>query len=155
MRTKCSDWHDPRPEFRSAPTTEANLGDGLFPLTEYLDAGGEICVGSDSQIPVSLVEELRWLEYGQRLQRKQRNVAAMRAQASSGESLFQRAHGGGIGAHGGCFDDGAVVLDGSAIELRAATPAPAMDRRTLCQPPQSDRSGSVRRARVGSAEADT
>ena len=49
------------------PTTEANLGDGLFPLRAYLDAGGAWGIGSDSQISVSPIEELRWLEYGQRL----------------------------------------------------------------------------------------
>ncbi|MEO6226541.1 MAG: formimidoylglutamate deiminase, partial [Thermomonas sp.] len=47
------------------PTTEANLGDGLFPLREYLDAGGAWGIGSDSHCSVSPVEELRWLEYGQ------------------------------------------------------------------------------------------
>src|SRR5690606_12183655 len=45
------------------PTTEANLGDGLFPLRAYLEAGGAFGIGSDSQISVSPVEELRWLEY--------------------------------------------------------------------------------------------
>jgi formimidoylglutamate deiminase len=47
------------------PTTEANLGDGLFPLKAYLDAGGTLGIGSDSHISVSPIEELRWLEYGQ------------------------------------------------------------------------------------------
>ncbi|MGO4778130.1 amidohydrolase family protein, partial [Lysobacter sp. 2RAB21] len=45
-------------------TTEANLGDGFFPLRDYLDAGGYWGVGSDSHISISPVEELRWLEYG-------------------------------------------------------------------------------------------
>jgi formimidoylglutamate deiminase len=44
------------------PTTEANLGDGLFPLRAYLDAGGAWGIGSDSHVSVSPVEELRWLE---------------------------------------------------------------------------------------------
>jgi len=56
-------------------TTEANLGDGLFPLRDYLDAGGHWGVGSDSHISVSPVEELRWLEYGQRLITRRRNIA--------------------------------------------------------------------------------
>lgn len=56
-------------------TTEANLGDGLFPLRDYLDAGGHWGVGSDSHISVSPVEELRWLEYGQRLATRRRNIA--------------------------------------------------------------------------------
>ena len=44
------------------PTTEANLGDGLFPLREFLQAGGRWGIGSDSHVSVSPVEELRWLE---------------------------------------------------------------------------------------------
>jgi formimidoylglutamate deiminase len=50
------------------PTTEANLGDGFFPACGYLAAGGKFGIGSDSHISVSPIEELRWLEYGQRLQ---------------------------------------------------------------------------------------
>ena len=57
------------------PTTEANLGDGLFPLRAWLDAGGAWGIGSDSHISVSPVEELRWLEYGQRLVTRHRNIA--------------------------------------------------------------------------------
>ena len=49
------------------PTTEANLGDGLFNLAAFLDAGGRFGIGSDSHVSVSPIEELRWLEYGQRL----------------------------------------------------------------------------------------
>ena len=49
------------------PTTEANLGDGLFNLGGFLAAGGRFGIGSDSHVSVSPVEELRWLEYGQRL----------------------------------------------------------------------------------------
>jgi len=54
------------------PTTEADLGDGLFP--EYLDGGGRIAVGSDSNLAVSAAEELRLLEWGQRLRLHRRNV---------------------------------------------------------------------------------
>lgn len=82
------------------PTTEANLGDGLFPLQAYLDAGGAIGVGSDSHISVSPVEELRWLEYGQRLITRHRNVAATAATPSTGERLFARALAGGAQASG-------------------------------------------------------
>src|SRR3546814_3882753 len=46
------------------PTTEANLGDGLFPAEPYLAAGGRWGIGSDSHISVSPIEDLRWLEYG-------------------------------------------------------------------------------------------
>ncbi|HEY4560514.1 MAG TPA: formimidoylglutamate deiminase, partial [Lysobacter sp.] len=56
-------------------TTEANLGDGLFPLRAFMDAGGRFGIGSDSHVSTSPVEELRWLEYGQRLVTRRRNVA--------------------------------------------------------------------------------
>jgi formimidoylglutamate deiminase len=59
------------------PSTEANLGDGLFRLQDWLQHGGNIAIGSDSQISINPFEELRWLEYGQRLITEQRNVAAM------------------------------------------------------------------------------
>lgn len=58
------------------PTTEADLGDGLFPVREYLDGGGRVAVGSDSNLVTSAAEELRLLEWGQRLRRHQRNVLA-------------------------------------------------------------------------------
>ncbi|GAA0708992.1 formimidoylglutamate deiminase [Dokdonella soli] len=82
------------------PTTEANLGDGLFPLKAYLDAGGAIGIGSDSHISVSPVEELRWLEYGQRLITRHRNVSANATMPSTGEMLFARALAGGAQAAG-------------------------------------------------------
>ena len=82
------------------PTTEANLGDGLFPLKDYLDAGGIIGIGSDSHISVSPVEDLRWLEYGQRLVTRQRNVAADAAQPSTGGKLFAQTLLGGTRASG-------------------------------------------------------
>jgi formimidoylglutamate deiminase len=82
------------------PTTEANLGDGLFPLKAYLDAGGRIGIGSDSHISVSVVEELRWLEYGQRLATRHRNVSASPASPSTGETLFRHALSGGAQAAG-------------------------------------------------------
>ncbi|MDE2156440.1 MAG: formimidoylglutamate deiminase [Xanthomonadaceae bacterium] len=82
------------------PTTEANLGDGLFPLADYLDAGGALGIGSDSHISISPVEELRWLEYGQRLQTRHRNIAARAQDASVGETLWRAALHGGAQASG-------------------------------------------------------
>ena len=58
------------------PATEANLGDGLTDLPRWLGEGVPIAIGSDSQVTRSWVEELRWLEYGQRLALRQRNVCA-------------------------------------------------------------------------------
>ena len=80
------------------PTTEANLGDGLFPLRSYLDAGGRIAIGSDSHISVSPVEELRWLEYGQRLAVRRRNIAVSPAQPSVGATLYDAVLQGGRAA---------------------------------------------------------
>jgi formimidoylglutamate deiminase len=82
------------------PTTEANLGDGLFPLADYIDAGGTLGIGSDSHISVSPVEELRWLEYGQRLATRHRNIAARHEGASVGQTLWRAALRGGAQAAG-------------------------------------------------------
>lgn len=82
------------------PTTEANLGDGLFPLAHFLGHGGSLGVGSDSQISVSPTEELRMLEYGQRLVRQERNVAARGQDASTGARLHDLAALGGAQAAG-------------------------------------------------------
>ena len=101
------------------PTTEANLGDGLFPLVEYLRQGGRIGIGSDSQISVSPVEELRWLEYGQRLTRHARNLAATVAQPHVGAQLFAAALDGGLAASG---LDPARPHAAGVLELDAAHP---------------------------------
>ena len=78
------------------PSTEANLGDGLFPLRSWLDRGGRVAIGSDSQITINPFEELRWLEYGQRLSSRSRNVAAVR-DSHTGRSLFEQVlEGGGL-----------------------------------------------------------
>ncbi len=82
------------------PTTEANLGDGLFPLEPFLAGGGRFGVGSDSHVSQSPVEELRWLEYGQRLKHQRRNVAAAPGQRRVGDFLWQGALAGGALATG-------------------------------------------------------
>lgn len=81
------------------PSTEANLGDGLFPLHEFLSAGGQIAIGSDSHISINPFEELRWLEYGQRLASQSRNVASLQ-EPHVGRELFSRALAGGAQATG-------------------------------------------------------
>jgi formimidoylglutamate deiminase len=93
------------------PTTEANLGDGLFPLKAYLDAGGAFGIGSDSHISVSPVEELRWLEYGQRLITRHRNVVVSDSSNSVGENLWGDALFGGAQAAGA--DIGAIEVAGA------------------------------------------
>jgi formimidoylglutamate deiminase len=78
------------------PSTEANLGDGLTDVAAWLDAGVPLALGSDSQVTRAWREELRWLEYGQRLQRRQRNVSAApeAGQPSTAERLWSRVSGG-------------------------------------------------------------
>ena len=81
------------------PTTEANLGDGLFPLETFLAAGGAFAIGSDSHISLSPIEELRWLEYQARLSRRQRNVLVEEGR-SGGELLWRKACDAGARATG-------------------------------------------------------
>ena len=83
------------------PTTEANLGDGLFPAEDYLAAGGRWGIGSDSHISVSPIEDLRLFEYGQRLVTRRRNVLAGEGDdASVGRRLYSQALAGGAQALG-------------------------------------------------------
>ena len=106
------------------PTTEGNLGDGLFPLLPYMQAGGRFGIGSDSHVSVSPVEELRWLEYGQRLARHRRAVAATPESPSVGATLWRSALAGGAQALGrptGAIAPGLradlLVLDGAHLML--------------------------------------
>ena len=81
------------------PSTEGNLGDGLFPLERFLPAGGRIAIGSDSQVTINPFEELRWLEYGQRLRSESRNVTSVE-DPHVGRELFRRVLAGGAQAAG-------------------------------------------------------
>ena len=81
------------------PSTEGNLGDGLFPLREFLAHGGHIAIGTDSHATINPFEELRWLEYGQRLATQSRNVAAVQ-DTHVGAELFSGALAGGARASG-------------------------------------------------------
>jgi formimidoylglutamate deiminase len=81
-------------------TTEANLGDGIFPLREYLSADGRFGIGSDSNVCTSPVEELRWLDYIRRLETRARNATEPRPGASVALNLYQRALAGGAQALG-------------------------------------------------------
>ncbi len=93
------------------PSTEANLGDGLFPLHDYLTDGGHIAIGSDSHISINPFEELRWLEYGQRLATQSRNVASLK-DSHVGRELFARA-----------LEGGAIASGGSTLGLEPGAPA--------------------------------
>jgi len=78
------------------PMTEAYLGDGLFAAEEFARAGGRFAIGSDSNSRIDAVEELRWLEYGQRLRQQQR--ARLATAEGLGATLWQRAASGGAAA---------------------------------------------------------
>ncbi|MGB7300067.1 MAG: formimidoylglutamate deiminase [Burkholderiaceae bacterium] len=105
------------------PITEANLGDGIFPGNFFRQAGGLFGVGSDSNIRISLIEELRSLEYSQRLNDKARAVLCDE-KSSNGRYLWEScAHGGAraIGRANGEIAVGKladlVALDADAISL--------------------------------------
>jgi formimidoylglutamate deiminase len=82
------------------PVTEANLGDGTFNAPPFLEQGGAFGVGSDSNVLIGLTDELRQLEYSQRLAARARNVMAGTAAASTGRALFEGALQGGSQALG-------------------------------------------------------
>lgn len=116
------------------PTTEANLGDGLFPLAAFREAGGALGIGSDSNISVSPVEELRWLEYGQRLTMRRRAIAVSESSASVGENLWGDALYGGAQASGaeiGAIEAGSradlIVLDDAAPLMAGRDAGNALD----------------------------
>lgn len=106
------------------PSTEANLGDGIFNGITYKDANGVWGIGSDSNIMVDVAEELRSYEYSQRLLHRQRNVLAAGADGSVGHHLFTEALKGGAraaarpvaGLVAGQRAD-AIVLDASHPDL--------------------------------------
>mgnify|MGYP002004736342 CR=1 FL=1 len=82
------------------PITEANLGDGLFNLEDYIKAGGTWGIGSDSHIMINMPEELRLLEYGQRLTHRRRAIARTDDQPHVGNYLYTAALNGGAQALG-------------------------------------------------------
>ena len=82
------------------PTTEANLGDGLFNAEAYFAARGAWAIGSDSHISIDPVEELRWLEYGLRLATRRRSLASDAATPNPGRYLLDGAWAGGARACG-------------------------------------------------------
>jgi formiminoglutamate deiminase len=80
------------------PLTEASLGDGIFPAREYFEANGRFGIGTDSNILVGVADELRQLEYGQRLKHRKRNVLSRGPGVSTGRALFDAALAGGTQA---------------------------------------------------------
>jgi len=105
------------------PITEANLGDGAFNGARFVAAGGRFGIGSDSNVRIALAEELRMLEYSQRLKDRVRAVFATK-DASTGRFLFEQAASGGAQAAGrgsGAIAPGALAdllaLDGAHTDL--------------------------------------
>uniref|UniRef100_UPI0035CBC587 formimidoylglutamate deiminase n=1 Tax=uncultured Sphingomonas sp. TaxID=158754 RepID=UPI0035CBC587 len=93
------------------PITEANLGDGIFPAAPFLAAGGRYGLGSDSNVLIDATEEMRLLEYGQRLAQRGRNMLATATGRSTGSDIYAAALGGGAAALG--------VAPGLAVGLPA------------------------------------
>ena len=82
------------------PSTEANLGDGVFGFSNFVPSGGRIGIGSDSQITINPWHELQLLEYSQRLTQRQRNIAASPESPSTGRALLHAVLKGGCAATG-------------------------------------------------------
>jgi len=81
-------------------STEGNLGDGFFELPDYIAAQGRFGIGTDSHASQSVVEEIRWLEYGQRLKAQGRNIASVKGQRRVADYLWQQCLQGGAQASG-------------------------------------------------------
>ncbi|MGF6189537.1 formimidoylglutamate deiminase [Serratia sp. 2723] len=117
------------------PTTEANLGDGIFPGDSYLHHQGRWGIGSDSHVSLNVVEELRWFEYGQRLRDQRRNRLTTPEQPAVADVLYQQALQGGAQACGTAIGKLAVgyradwlVLDGDDPYLASAPDASILNR---------------------------
>jgi formimidoylglutamate deiminase len=107
------------------PSTEGNLGDGIFPLVDYRAAGGRYGIGGDSHVSRDPAEELRLLEYFQRVRARKRNLVTTEKSPSVGTTLWLEAAAGGaqaLGRHMGTLARGMradlVVLDGNHIDLQ-------------------------------------
>ena len=109
------------------PSTEANLGDGLFPLRAFIVAGGRYGIGSDSHVSVSPVEELRWLEYGQRLVEGKRARAVL-GQGSTGAALLAAVAESAADATGLRADHDTVLLEAEAAAFAGARAQDLADR---------------------------
>ena len=109
------------------PTTEANLGDGIFPAVAFVGAGGRFGIGSDSHVSVSPVEELRWLEYGQRLVHRRRTLMASEDSCSVGRFLYEHAAGNGARALG--LEAGTISPGRRADLIAVDSTLPALEGR--------------------------
>jgi formimidoylglutamate deiminase len=106
------------------PITEANLGDGIFEASQFMQHGGTFGIGADSNVKIGLSEELRMLEVSQRLRDRKRVVLSSDTLASNGRFLYAQAATGGakaIGRNSGRIEKGAladlVALDDESSAL--------------------------------------
>ena len=117
------------------PTTEANLGDGTTDLGTWLSAGTALAIGSDSHVTRDWREELRLLEYGQRLQHRARNISASPATGhnATAERLLSRIVTGGAAAGGQKLWGLTVGARADALVVNSSQPAllGVPDSRTL------------------------
>ncbi|MDQ2632135.1 MAG: formimidoylglutamate deiminase [Pseudomonadota bacterium] len=104
------------------PITEANLGDGTFPGRRFIAKGGRYGIGSDSNVLIGVADELRQLEYSQRLHRQARNVLALPGQ-SNGRALFDAAVAGGSAALGAGGSGLAAGAPADFVSLDASHPS--------------------------------
>ena len=104
------------------PSTEANLGDGLFPATEFLALGGKFGIGSDSQVCSNPARELQLLEYGQRLKHHRRVLMMGADERHNGNALVQRAVAGGSQACGRSVTGLTLGAPADLIELDPESP---------------------------------
>jgi formiminoglutamate deiminase len=105
------------------PITEGNLGDGIFPAETYLKSGGAFGIGTDSNVRIDPAEELRLLEYAQRLSRRARNLWPRHEGQSTGRALFDGALVGGAKALGQSQAGFRVGASADIVTLDAADPA--------------------------------
>jgi cytosine/adenosine deaminase-related metal-dependent hydrolase len=105
------------------PITESSLGDGIFPASTFLAEGGRFGIGTDSNILLDAAEELRTLEYSQRLAHRARNVLASAQGHSTGRSLYEAALSGGSQALQSGAGHGAVGLtEGAFLDVVSLAP---------------------------------
>lgn len=116
------------------PTTEGNLGDGIFSLPDYLDADGHFAIGGDSHIAVDPAEELKILEYSQRLLHRRRNVAASAGVPHTAARLWAEAARSGaraLGLNAGALETGKradlAVVDTDHVSLAGRDAMQALD----------------------------
>ena len=138
------------------PSTEANLGDGVFPAAEFLQRQGRFGVGSDSHVAINLAAELRLIEYGQRLTLQKRAVLGTEVE-SVGRRLYRESASGGaaaLGVNSGTISVGKradlIVVDTKHPTIAGAEQDRLLDRLVFC-----DHGNPISQTMVGGHWVDT